>query len=199
MPFPDEPFAQWVDVLPYRERWAAEGSALLEQLRILMPGADAIDHIGSTSVPGLPEKDCLDAMVQVTNLGQADFSRLSAAGFRERPEPWSRCETLDGTSYAKRVFAPPVDGRPVNIHIREVGSATARYALLFRDYLRADDNSRDVWGQFKTRLAESATDIYDYGGDKSGAQPLLMASPSIGPSRLTGTPDATVSYHPLVP
>ncbi|MFD7074256.1 GrpB family protein [Nocardioides sp. NPDC059952] len=29
-------------------------------------------------------------------------------------------------------------GRPVNIHIRQTGSPTARYALLFRDFLRAE-------------------------------------------------------------
>lgn len=62
----------------------------------------------------------------------------------------------------------------MNIHFREVGSRTARYALLFRDYLREDPRSRAAWGQFKMRLAETATDIYSYGQIKSTVQPLLM-------------------------
>ena len=50
MPFPDEVFAQRVEVEPYREGWGEEGAAYVGLLRELMPGAVAIDHIGSTSV-----------------------------------------------------------------------------------------------------------------------------------------------------
>ena len=55
----------------------------------------------------------------------------------------------------------------MNIHVREARSPTARCSLLFRDYLRVDTVSRDVWGQFKVRLAETATDIYFSTGKSS--------------------------------
>lgn len=174
VPFPDEPFATRVDVLPYQRRWAQEGTDLVARLKDLLLGAAAVDHIGSTSVPGMPAKDCIDAMVRVQSLSNTDLHALVEAGFRERAEDWNREEALDGATYPKRVFAPPVGGRSMNVHVREVGSATARYSLLFRDFLRADANSRAVWGQFKVRLAETATDIYAYGQIKSTVQPLLM-------------------------
>ncbi len=174
MPFPDEPFAHRAEVVPYQGRWAAEGADLVDRLRQLVPSATAVDHIGSTAVPGLCAKDCLDAMVRVTALPGADLTPLLDAGFRERPEEWNRAETIDGVAHPKRVFAPPIGGRPVNVHVREAGSATARYALLFRDYLRADQDSRDSWGQFKTRLAETEADIYAYGQIKATIQPRLM-------------------------
>jgi GrpB-like predicted nucleotidyltransferase (UPF0157 family) len=174
VPFPDEPFAEKVEVVPYQPRWAAEGADLVARLWTLLPGA-VVDHIGSTSVPGLPAKDCIDAMVRVRSLADSDLTALLDAGYRERPEPWNRAETLAESTFPKRVFAPPVVGRSVNIHVREAGTSTARYALLFRDYLRAEASSRDAWGRFKTRLAETATDIYSYGQIKSTVQPLLMA------------------------
>lgn len=174
MPFPDEQFADQVRVLPHQNQWAAEGADLVARLRFLLPDAVAVDHIGSTSVPGMPAKDCIDAMARVRSLGDTDFSALHAEGFRERPEHWNHEETLDAATYPKRVFAPPPGGRSVNIHIREVGSRTARYSLLFRDYLREDGNSRAAWGQFKVRLAETATDLFSYGQIKSTVQPLLM-------------------------
>jgi dephospho-CoA kinase len=99
----------------------------------------------------------------------------SPRSVRERPEQWNLAETLNGTHYPKRVFAQPVGGRRVNIHIREVGSDTSRYSLLLRDYLRADTHSRETWGTFKVRLAETATDLYSYGQVKATVQPLLMA------------------------
>ncbi len=174
VPFADEPSATRVDVLPYQERWAREGAELVSRLRHLAPDATALDHIGSTSVPGMPAKDCIDAMVRVRSLEDHDCSTLLAAGFREREESWNYIETLGEASHPKRVFAPPPGARSVNIHIREVGSPTAQYSLLFRDYLRADATSRATWGQFKVRLAETATDIYSYGQIKAAAQPLLM-------------------------
>jgi GrpB-like predicted nucleotidyltransferase (UPF0157 family) len=176
MPFADEPLAHRVEVLPYQARWASEGEALVARLALLVPTAVAIDHIGSTAVPGLPAKNCLDVMIRVPDVAHAGVDELVKEGFRQRPEPWNRIETLDGVGYPKLVFAPPVGFRPVNVHVRQIGSPTARYALLFRDFLRADPASRQVWGQFKLQLAETVSDIYDYGQIKESVQPLLMAS-----------------------
>lgn len=174
MPFDDERFAHSVDVVKYRPAWVDEGGALIAVLRGLVPGADAIDHIGSTAVPGLPAKDCLDAMVRVESVVDIDLGALADAGYRERTENWNRVEVLGAASYPKKVFAPPVGGRRVNIHVRETGSPTARYGLLFRDFLRADPESREAWGEFKTRLTDGKPDIYAYGQIKATVQPLLM-------------------------
>jgi dephospho-CoA kinase len=174
MPFPDEAFAQRVEVSAYREEWAAEGAAYVEILRGLVPSAVAVDHIGSTSVPGLPAKDCLDLMVQVVELDDGVTAAMTDQGFRLRPEPWNHDELTDGVTHAKLVFAPPVDARRVNVHVRVAGGRNVRYALLFRDFLRADVTARDAWGAFKVRLAETVDDLYDYGQIKSSVQPLLM-------------------------
>jgi GrpB-like predicted nucleotidyltransferase (UPF0157 family) len=176
MPFADEPLAHRVEVVPYQERSATEGEVLDARLALLVPSAVNIDHIGSTAVPGLPAKDCLDVMVRVPDVDHAGVDQLVKEGFRQRPEPWNTVETLDGVGYAKLVFAPPIGSRPVNVHVRQIGTAPARYALLFRDLLRADPTSRQVWGEFKLRLAETVSDKYDYGQIKASVQPLLMAS-----------------------
>jgi dephospho-CoA kinase len=133
-----------------------------------------VDHIGSTSVPGLPAKDCLDATVQVDDLDSDIAMRLGREGFRQRPEEWNRLETTYGVTVPKLVFAGPPGGRRANVHVRLVGGGNVRYALLFRDFLRADTAARDAWGAFKTRLAATASDIYDYGQIKASVQPLLM-------------------------
>ena len=175
MPFPDEPFASRVEVSPPQDSWAIEGASYVDLLRDVLPSAVAVDHIGSTSVPGLPAKDCLDLMVQVRDLDEdAVVPTMTARGFRLRPEPWNRDEVTDGVSHPKLVFAPPAGARPVNVHVRVAGGRNVRYALLFRDFLRADDAARDAWGAFKTRLAESVPDIYDYGQIKAAVQPLVM-------------------------
>ncbi|HEY3528237.1 MAG TPA: DUF429 domain-containing protein [Nocardioides sp.] len=176
MPFPDEAFTKrGVEVSAYRGTWGDEAATYLGLLQERVPGALSVDHIGSTSVPGLPAKDCLDLMVQVDALDEdAVTTAMASHGFRMRPEPWNHDEVTEGVSYRKLVFAGPPGGRAVNVHVRVAGGRNVRYALLFRDFLRADDAARDAWGEFKTRLAASVTDLMEYGQIKATAQPLLM-------------------------
>jgi GrpB-like predicted nucleotidyltransferase (UPF0157 family) len=59
--------------------------------------------------------------------------------------------------------------------VRLRGGPNARYALLFRDYLRADERARDGWGAFKQRLVVNVPDLMDYGQIKAPATEVLMA------------------------
>jgi GrpB-like predicted nucleotidyltransferase (UPF0157 family) len=176
MPFPDE--ALRVSVVDHRPGWAAEFERLAVDLRAALGDVVVgIDHVGSTSVPGLPAKDCIDVQVRVAVLDEPVIvSRFAAIGFRCRPEPWNRCEFTAAREYRKLVFAPPVGARACNVHVRRDGEGNARYAVLFRDFLRADDGARRAWGAFKQRLAVSVPDLLDYGQIKSPATEVLMAA-----------------------
>lgn len=179
----------WPNCRPYRPAraitsggcggpaWAGEGARLAAQLRELLSGAVSVQHIGSTSVPGLAAKDCIDLMVQVHDLGSCGAAAvLERHGYRRRPEPWNQQESSFGTTYPKQVFAPPPGGRPCNIHVREYGGLNVRYALLFRDYLTADTRAARAWSQFKIRLAQSVTDLADYGQIKARQEILIQSA-----------------------
>ncbi|MFB6814082.1 GrpB family protein [Streptomyces sp. NPDC056347] len=176
MPFPDE--SAPVIVVDYQPQWAVDFEKLAGTLRgALGDRARAVDHIGSTAVPGLAAKDCVDVQVLVDAIDEERQTRLlAAAGFRCRPEPWNRAEESGGQRCPKLVFAPPVGARRCNVHLREVDGPNARFALLFRDYLRADEDARRTWGAFKKRLALSVPDLPDYGQIKAPATQLLMAA-----------------------
>ena len=174
MPFPDE--SVLARVVDHRPEWAGEFAALAAALSGALGGfAVSIDHIGSTSVPGLPAKDCIDIQVRVASLADpALTSALAGIGWRLRPEPWNHREVSGGVACEKLVFAPPVGARASNLHVRAAGAPNARYALLFRDYLRADGPARDAWGAFKRRLADSVPDLFAYGQIKAPATDMLM-------------------------
>ena len=176
MPFADELGEIQVTLVPYQPRWAVEFQDLADTLAAALGGlAVAIRHVGSTAVPGLPAKDVLDLQVEVADVGDPAIATVMLGlGFRLRPEPWNRSETSFGVSCAKMVFAPPVGGRPLNIHVREAGAPNARYALLFRDFLRGHPDIRDDWGAFKTRLAGQVDDLMLYGPIKDPATRILM-------------------------
>ncbi|MFC9456138.1 GrpB family protein [Streptomyces sp. NPDC056983] len=175
MPSPDE--IGPVMVLDHRPQWPPEFEQLAGQLRAAMGGvALDIDHVGSTAVPGLAAKDCIDVQIRVRSIDEGrDVALLSAIGFRCRREPWNRTEVSGGVPCRKLVFAPPVGARPCNIHLREGSGLNARCALLFRDYLRADEPARRAWGAFKQRPAASVSDLCEYGQIKAPATEVLMA------------------------
>jgi GrpB-like predicted nucleotidyltransferase (UPF0157 family) len=176
VPFPDELLQ--VAVVDYRPSWAAEFCALAAELRAALGDVViGIDHVGSTSVPGLQAKDCIDVQLRVALIDEQRIVALfGAIGFRCRPEPWNRTEVSAGREYRKLVFAPPAAARSCNVHVREGGGGNARYALLFRDYLRADDGARRAWGLFKQRLAIGVPDLMGYGQIKAPATEILMAA-----------------------
>ncbi|GAB3422280.1 GrpB family protein [Flindersiella endophytica] len=177
MPFPDE-LVHGVMVVPYRVTWPRDFDRLAEQLdKALGRLALAIDHVGSTSVPGLPAKDCIDVQVRVAKLDEQRIVKaFDKIGFRLRPESWNRIEISGGEECEKLVFAPPVNARPCNVHVRIKNGPNVRHNLLFRDYLRADERSRKAWGDFKSRLAQSVTDIFAYGQIKAPAMEILMSA-----------------------
>lgn len=165
-------------MVEYRPQWLAEFEPLAGVLRdVLGDLALGVDHVGSTSVPGLPAKDCIDVQVRMRSIDEArDAPLLAAIGFRCRPEPWNRFEVSGGQRCHKLVFAPPIGARSCNVHLREGTGPNARFALLFRDYLRADEDARRAWGAFKQRLALSVPDLSDYGQIKAPATEVLMAA-----------------------
>ncbi|GAA3185491.1 MULTISPECIES: GrpB family protein [Streptomyces] len=177
MPFDDE--IAPVAVVAHRPCWPVEFAEHAARLRELLGDlAVAVDHVGSTSVPGLAAKDCLDIQVRMVSLDEEcaarATARLTAAGFRCRPEPWNRTEVSSGHRGRKLVFAPPAGARRCNVHLREHDGPGARYALLFRDHLRADAAARRAWGTFKQRLAEQVQDLAAYGRIKQPATDALM-------------------------
>ena len=102
----------------------------------------AVDHIGSTAVPGLEaEGRASTCSSACRDLAAADriAPLLAEAGFprwpgiiSDNPKP----AHPDPADWGKRLHGNADPGRPVNLHVRAAGSPGWRYALCFRDWLR---------------------------------------------------------------
>ncbi|MBT2535601.1 dephospho-CoA kinase [Arthrobacter sp. ISL-69] len=144
---------------PADPTWEAQAARLAARLESAAPaGILAVDHIGSTAVPGLDAKDIIDLQLIVADLATADriAPLLAAAGFplwpgvlADNPKP----AHADPADWAKRLHANADPGRPVNLHIRPAGSPGCRFALCFRDWLRDDAEARRDYLAEKRRVA----------------------------------------------
>jgi GrpB-like predicted nucleotidyltransferase (UPF0157 family) len=143
----------------YKPTWPQEFEVTRASLRkILGPSALRIDHIGSTSVPGLGAKDVIDIQITVPTLTPEVRQTLIDAGY----EYWSAImqdhvplgEDNHPHLWAKFLFTQPAGQRRINVHVRIDGNPNQRYALLFRDYLRAHPNSARTIELIKREIAK---------------------------------------------
>jgi GrpB-like predicted nucleotidyltransferase (UPF0157 family) len=173
--------ADVIEIVPYQDRWRAEFAAIAHRLRsALGPAAHRIDHIGSTAVPGLAAKDVIDVQVTVDNLDAA-VAPLVHAGFILKPDVTAdHCPpgmSLPPNDLEKRFFGMPAGERRVNIHVRRDGRFNQRYALLFRDYVRAHPSAAAAIGATKRALAKHlGHDVEAYYDIKDPAYDIVMAA-----------------------
>jgi GrpB-like predicted nucleotidyltransferase (UPF0157 family) len=172
-----------VEIVPYDARWPAEFAAIAEVLRkSLGTLALRIDHIGSTSVPGLAAKNIIDVQVTVRDLEPDDDLRaaLAPAGYTLRPDFKSdhRPPNISGpdADWAKRLCEPPPGQRPTNLHVRAYGRPNQRYALLFRDYLRSHPQAAAGYAEAKRRLAQLPIGVSTYAEVKDPICDVIMSA-----------------------
>ena len=156
-----------VAVTSYQAQWAGEFTRIARHIRRLVgPAAIRIDHIGSTAVPGLGAKDVIDIQLTVADLDRADgfTSALRTAGFRHGTvfdyDAFHGMAETD-PDLRKLYMREPEGERRAHIHIRELGRFNQRYALLFRDYLRASEPVRGEYELLKRRAAQLFPDSMD--------------------------------------
>ena len=150
-------------IVDYDPAWPDRFRAIANELRQRVGGdAVRVDHIGSTSVPGLAAKDLIDIQITVPRLGVGDAwpdellpGLVRRPGFADHvPAEGSQ----DPADWAKRYWSHPMR---VHVHVREEGRPNQRYPLLFRDYLRADPLAARSYGAVKRELAAIVGDDWD--------------------------------------
>ena len=123
----------------------------------------AIEHIGSTAVPGLAAKPIIDIMPGVKQLANADacIEGLVRMGYTYVP-------IYEDALPDRRYFSLHLrEHKGYHIHMVEVGGDFWKRHLLFRDYLHAHPEAAQAYAQIKRKLAPQFTDTNDYASAKT--------------------------------
>jgi GrpB-like predicted nucleotidyltransferase (UPF0157 family) len=167
-----------IEIVAYKNGWPLEFRQIALALRQgLGPLALRIDHIGSTAVPGLAAKDVVDIQISVAAFRPEVLSALETLGyshledFRSDHRP-AHAGGAD-SEWQKWFFNPPAGQRRTITHVRMQGRVNQRYALLFRDYLRAHPATAESYGELKRRLAQNLPDLRMYAEIKDPAVDLI--------------------------
>ena len=143
--------------------WATRFIEIAARLRErLGPIAIRIDHIGSTSVPGLAAKDIIDIQVTVRDLDEPTLQpSLVATGLRMRDDIDRDHQPPGRTVPADELRKVYATGERIHCHVRREGAFNQRYALLCRDYLRTHPQSAAAYEVIKRQLAAHFPDDFE--------------------------------------
>jgi GrpB-like predicted nucleotidyltransferase (UPF0157 family) len=136
-------------IAPYDPAWLARFDAEAERIRQAFGSrALRVEHVGSTSVPGLAAKPVIDIQVSVPSLEPRDIynSWLSGLGYTHF--------SLGSFDVVYPFFKRPV-GWPSthHVHLCVVGSVQEQEHLAFRDYLRCNLDVAAEYASLKRKLA----------------------------------------------
>jgi len=146
-----------ITLAPYDPRWPARfHEARTELVRVLdAEWLVAIEHVGSTAVPGLSAKPIIDMLAGVRSLESVVTADEAIRGIGYLP--WVGA---DGRiSYERR----DPKGEPTHhAHFVAYGGLLWHSQLAFRDALRGNPSNREAYERLKRDLAARYTDTRDY-------------------------------------
>ncbi|MBW9094794.1 GrpB family protein [Microbacterium jejuense] len=154
-----------ITVVPYSPEWPQQFSRIAADLGRSLAGVPvvAIEHVGSTSVPGLAAKPVIDIDVIVRREHvDAAIAALVEAGYTHRGD-------LGVTD--RESMAEPDEPRR-NVYVCVEGTLHVRNHLAVRDILRRRPDLRDRYGAVKSALAQNPG--LDIGAYLAGKSPVLQ-------------------------
>ena len=158
-----------ITLAEYDPQWPALYDREAARIRaVLGDTAVRVEHVGSTSVPGLAAKPIIDMLLAVPDSADepAYVPALEDAGYvlSIREPDW----------FEHRLFKGP--DTDINLHVFTVGAAEIDQMLMFRDWLRADEADRDAYLRVKRDLAERTwRHVQHYADSKTAIVQQVMA------------------------
>ncbi len=169
-----------ITLVEYDSAWPQQFARDAQRIRAALGQRGLrIEHIGSTSVPGLISKPIIDILLVVADSADelSYVPALEAAGYvlRIREPEWQQ----------HRMFKGPDTN--INLHVFTVGSEEIEKHLLLRDWLRKNPVDKDLYAEAKQNLARQEWKyVQNYADAKSKVIEGIIsrARASTGTSRL---------------
>jgi GrpB-like predicted nucleotidyltransferase (UPF0157 family) len=182
-------------VAEYDPDWPRRFERLRREYSAAMMAADvavvAIEHVGSTSVPGLAAKPVIDCDIVVAEREVAAASRvLAGLGF----------VPLGDLGISLRwAFKEPDRLAGTNTYVIVEGSLALRNHLAVRDTLRADPALREQYAAVKRRVGAVAANIDEYGRGKNAMIQRILAAAGLTDTERASIDANQVPSHDEIP
>src|SRR6266705_3564905 len=165
-----KPFESQITLSEYDTTWPKQFAREAERIRAALgPRALRIEHVGSTSVPGLIAKPIIDILLVVADSSDEPsyIPALEKAGYvlRIREPDW----------HQHRLFKGPDTN--INLHVFTQGSEEIQRTLLLRDWVRTNEADRELYARTKRSLARRKWKyVQNYADAKSEVVKAILES-----------------------
>ena len=182
-------------VAQYDPAWPQRFEQLRREYAAAMAAAGvpvvAIEHVGSTSVPGLAAKPVIDCDIVVAGQDVAAAAEV-LTGLRFKP--------LGELGIPLRwAFKEPERLAGTNTYVVVAGSLSLRNHLAVRDTLRADAGLRQEYAEVKRRAGATAANIDEYGRAKNAMVQKILAAAGLTEAERASIDANQVPSHDEVP
>lgn len=143
-----------VKLLPHNPKWA---DLFETEKKILLKALDGlvvdIQHIGSTSIPGIPAKPIIDISIGIKSMRNSkSFIKIfEDLGYEYRPE-------FGGPNIQLLFVKGPEEKRTHYIHLMKYNGSIWKNDLAFRDFLRGNKARAKEYAKLKEELAKKFVD-----------------------------------------
>ena len=139
-------------VVEYDKNWPSDFEKIKKEIEKAIVEPAVIEHVGSTSIPGMKAKPIIDIDVGLNNW--ADFEKvkkdLAAIGYvHEGDRGIKGREVFDRNGLVHNDVLDTIDH---HLYVCSVDNEEFKRHLLFRDYLRSHDEARDKYNQIKEEI-----------------------------------------------
>jgi GrpB-like predicted nucleotidyltransferase (UPF0157 family) len=141
-----------IEIKDFDHRWTQTGNRERQTLfKLLSPfSVGQVEHMGSTSIPGLPAKPIIDLMAEIQSFERLDEISALLHNYEWHYVPYE----LDNNPWRRFFVKVRDDKRIAHLHLMLEGDERWQKQLLFRDRLRESPQLLDEYKNLKLDLAK---------------------------------------------
>ncbi len=141
-------------IIEYDKKWPNDFLKIKKELLTVLTVNSDIQHVGSTSIPGMKAKPIIDIDVGLENWD--DFERvkseLSTIGYDHEGDLGIKGREAFGRN--GQFHNEVLDSIEHHLYVCSINNEEFKRHILFRDYLRSHDEARDRYNQIKEEILE---------------------------------------------
>ena len=139
-------------VVEYNKNWPNDFEKIKKEIEKVIVGPAVIEHVGSTSIPGMKAKPIIDIDAGLENWDNFEKIKAELAAIGYVHEGDKGIKGREAFCRNCQVHNDVLDTIEHHLYVCSVNNEEFKRHILFRDYLRSHDEARDKYNQIKEEI-----------------------------------------------
>ncbi len=139
-------------IVNYSEKWTQDFLKIKNELTKVLTVSCQVQHVGSTSIPGMKAKPIIDIDVGLENWSDFEAVKKALAEIGYEHEGDKGITGREAFCRNGQVHNENLDSIDHHLYVCSVDNEEYKRHILFRDYLRNHDEARDRYNQIKEEI-----------------------------------------------